>query len=86
MANTQGQAFLTRSNPLVCHLVVIQSQGYKIIPTQVNVKGRRSRDHAARLSGTLVTPATSLPVTRTLARQVVSRIIAHEHSREGFRD
>ena len=83
-----GQAVLTRSNPLVCQLVVYRgkAQGRKHYTYSGNVaQGRRSRVCAAREREALVT-ATSLPVTRTLARQVVRLYRLRMSIEEGFRD
>ena len=88
MANYLGQAVLTRSNPLVCQLVVYRgkAQGRKHYTYAGNVaQGRRSRVCAAREREPWLL-ATSLPVTRTLARQVVRLYRLRMSIEEGFRD
>ena len=88
VANYLGQAVLTRSNPLVCHLVVYRgkAQGRKHYTYAGTVaQGRRSRVCAAREREPWLL-ATSLPVTRTLARQVVRLYRLRMSIEEGFRD
>ena len=88
MAQYLGQAVLTRSNPLVCHLVVYRgkAQGRKHYTYSGTVaQGRRSRVCAAREREPWLL-ATSLPVTRTLARQVVRLYRLRMSIEEGFRD
>ena len=88
VANYLGQAILTRSNPLVCQLVVYRgkAQGRKQYTYAGTVaQGRRSRACAAREREPWLL-ATSLPVTRTLARQVVRLYRLRMSIEEGFRD
>ena len=88
VARYLGQAVLTRSNPLVCQLVVYRgkAQGRKQYTYAGNVaQSRRSRACAAREREPWLL-ATSLPVTRTLARQVVRLYRLRMSIEEGFRD
>ena len=88
VARYLGQAVLTRSNPLVCQLVVYRgkAQGRKHKTCSGTVaQGRRSRACAAREREPWLL-ATSLPVTRTLARQVVRLYRLRMSIEEGFRD
>ena len=91
VAKYLGQAVLTRSNPLVCHLVVYRgkAQGRKQYTYAGNVAQPRvaavvSVPHASGNPGYWL--ATSLPVTRTLARQVVRLYRLRMSIEEGSRD
>ena len=88
VAKHLGQAVLTRTNPLVCQLVVYRgkAQGRKDYTCTGQVaQNRRSRRCAARAREPWLL-ATSLPVTRTLARQVVRLYRLRMSIEEGFRD
>ena len=88
VAKYLGQAVLTRTNPWVCRLVVYRgkAKGRKDYTCDGQVaQNRRSRTYAARAREPWLL-ATSLPVTRTLAKQVVRLYRLRMSIEEGFRD
>ena len=88
VAKYLGQAVLTRTSPWVCQLVVYRgkAKGRKQYTRSGQVaQSRRSRTYAARAREPWLL-ATSLPVTRTLAKQVVRLYRLRMSIEEGFRD